>query len=90
MADPADPDRRGGEDDGRSKLARSLQAGERYTGAAFSLVAAVGVFAFLGYKADQLLGHRVPWLLLVGAGLGMVGGFVSFFRTVLGSEKKDK
>ena len=53
-------------------------------------MASVGFFSWLGYQVDRKLGHRVPWLLMVGAGLGMVGGFVSFFRTVLGTKDKDQ
>jgi len=51
-------------------------------------VAAVGLFAWLGYWLDQKLEHRTPWLLLLGAALGMTGGFISFFRTVLGKKNK--
>jgi len=50
-------------------------------------VASVGLFTALGWWGDQKLGHTTPWLLLVGAGVGMTVGFVSFFKTVLG--KKD-
>ncbi len=90
LADPDDRERKGAKDDGRSNLARNLRLAERYTGASFALVAAVGLFSWLGYKLDQKFGHKVPWLLLVGAAVGMIGGFVSFFRTVLGTKDKDK
>jgi F0F1-type ATP synthase assembly protein I len=41
------------------------------------------LFMALGDWIDQKLGHQRPWLLLVGAAIGMTGGFIGFFRTVL-------
>jgi hypothetical protein len=32
----------------------------------------------------------VPWFTILGAVLGMVGGFISFFRVALGSSRKRK
>jgi F0F1-type ATP synthase assembly protein I len=52
--------------------------------ASTNLVAAVGVGTWLGHWADGKLGFGVPWLTLLGALLGMAGGFISFFRIVLG------
>jgi hypothetical protein len=71
-----------------SKRAAAMQAAEKYTGASFSLVAAVGLFTWLGHLADEKLGFKVPWLTLAGAALGMTGGFISFFKTVLGKSQK--
>ena len=84
MPDPDDRDRRGRDDKGLSNLADSYRKAAPYLAASTQLVAAVGVFTALGYWADKKLGHQVPWLLMVGAVVGMIGGFVSFFRTVLG------
>ena len=84
MPDPDDRDRRGRDDEGLSNLADSYRKAAPYLAASTQLVAAVGVFTALGYWADKKLGHQVPWLLMVGAVVGMIGGFVSFFRTVLG------
>ncbi len=91
MTDPSDREPKGTKkkDEGPSDLARNLRLAERYTGASFALVAAVGILSWVGYKLDQKLGHKVPWLLIVGAVVGMIGGFVSFFRTVL-PRNKDK
>jgi ATP synthase protein I len=86
VADPSDRERRD-RDEGLSSLAKSYRSTERYVGAAFSLVVAVGGFAALGYWLDRKLQHEVPWLLLVGAAVGMAGGFISFFRTVLGKRQ---
>lgn len=91
MAAPDEGKRRDeGRDDeeGLSSFARAYRKGDRYAGAAFQLVASVGFFCWLGYWGDKKLGHEVPWLLLLGAAVGMTGGFISFFKTVLG--KKDK
>jgi F0F1-type ATP synthase assembly protein I len=71
-----------------SPFAASYRKAEPYIGASFSLVAAVGVFTFLGHLADSKLENEIPWLTLVGALLGMTGGFISFFKTVLGAQRK--
>jgi hypothetical protein len=55
--------------------------------ASTQLVASVGAFTLLGWWLDGKLGHERPWLTLVGAAVGMTGGFISFFRTVLGKRK---
>jgi ATP synthase protein I len=84
---PDDRERRGEQEKGLSNLAEAYQKAAPYIGASTSLVASVGVSAWVGWWIDQKLGHRTPWFLLAGAALGMVGGFVSFFRTVLGKRK---
>jgi len=76
-----------GESRGLSDLATSYRKAAPYMAASTQLVAAVGIFTALGWWGDEKLGHRVPWMLLLGAAVGMVGGFVSFFRTVLGKRK---
>lgn len=75
-------------EEGLSNLAAAYQKAGPLMAASTQLVAAVGLFAWLGYWLDQKLEHRTPWLLLLGAALGMTGGFISFFRTVLGKKKK--
>ena len=90
MADPSDRKGRAGEhmtdERGLSSVARGYQAADRYIGASFSLVAAVGVFTGLGIWIDRKVGWRVPWFTILGALLGMIGGFISFFKTVLGKK----
>jgi ATP synthase protein I len=76
--------------DGLSSYARSYQKAEPYIGASFSLVASVGAFSMAGYWLDGKVGNQKPWFFIVGAVLGMVGGFISFFRTVLGMAKAGK
>jgi F0F1-type ATP synthase assembly protein I len=89
VVSPDDRERREGEkDEGLSSLALAYRKAAPLMAASTMLVGAVGVFAGLGYWADKKLEHRTPWLLLVGAAVGMTGGFISFFKTVLG--KKDK
>lgn len=88
MADPGDRERRDRDEQGLSDLAEGYRKAAPYLAASTQLVAAVGVFTALGWWLDRKLGHRVPWLLMVGAVVGMVGGFVSFFRTVLGKNRR--
>jgi ATP synthase protein I len=40
-----------------------------------------------GYFLDRWLGTK-PWLTLIGLGLGIAAGFVSFFRSVRTAERK--
>jgi F0F1-type ATP synthase assembly protein I len=86
---PDDRERRDAEDEeGLSGLALAYRKAGPYLGASTQLVASVGLLAGLGYWGDQKLGHKVPWMFLVGFTVGMVGGFVSFFKTVLGQKDK--
>jgi F0F1-type ATP synthase assembly protein I len=92
VAGPSDRERRSRDENEQrlSSLAEGYQKAAPYIGASTSLVAAVGGFALAGYWADGKLGHTTPWLLIVGAVLGMIGGFVSFFKTVLGTTRTKK
>jgi F0F1-type ATP synthase assembly protein I len=85
---PDDRERRGEDEDGLSNLASAYQKAGPYIGASTSLVAAVGLFAAAGWWIDRKVGTQKPWFLIAGALLGMVGGFISFFRQVLGRQKK--
>lgn len=87
MTEPGDRERREPEAPKLSGLAEAYRKAAPYTAASSSLVIAVGVFTWLGVKADEWLGTR-PWLTLAGVAVGMTGGFISFFRTVLGNAKK--
>ena len=44
----------------------------------------VMLFTFLGYKADGWLGTE-PWLVVVGALLGIAVSFYTLFKRALGS-----
>ena len=86
---PDDRERRGeGDDDGLSSLASAYQKAGPYLSASTTLVASVGMFAAAGWWIDGKVGTRKPWFLIGGAVLGMIGGFISFFRQVLGRQKK--
>ena len=88
MASPDDRERRERNEEGLSSLAQAYRKAAPLMAASTQLVAATGLMAGLGYWGDTKLGHKVPWMLLVGAAVGMTGGFIGFFRTVLG--RKDK
>ena len=85
---PGEPERRGDEDDGLSPTARAYQKAAPYMAASTSLVASVGLFSWAGHWLDGKVGNQKPWFLIAGAVLGMVGGFISFFRQVLGKTEK--
>ena len=74
----------GGRDEGRlSDVGEGYRKGAPYMAASSSLVGAVLVFTFLGHWLDGKFGFKVPWLTMAGAVVGITGGFVSFFKTVL-------
>ncbi len=85
---PDDRERRGKDDEGLSNLASAYQKAGPYLSASTSLVASVGLFTAIGWWIDQKVGTEKPWFLIGGSVLGMVGGFISFFRQVLGKQKK--
>lgn len=87
MGGPSEKERRPGESKGLSGYAAAYQKAAPYLSASTSLVVAVGLFTWLGHVIDEKLEHEVPWVTLIGAAVGMIGGFVSFFRTVLGARK---
>lgn len=53
------------------------------------LAISVVAFFFLGRWLDSKL-DTAPWLMIVGLLLGVVGGFLSFFRTVSAIGKKEE
>ncbi|HEU4383114.1 MAG TPA: AtpZ/AtpI family protein [Anaeromyxobacteraceae bacterium] len=88
MPDPSDRERREpDEDEGLSDLAKGYRTADRYVGAAITLVVSVGALTYLGHWLDERWQHQTPWLTLLGVAVGMTGGFISFFRTVLGKRK---
>ena len=88
MARPPKDERPRDDERGLSNLAEGYQKSAPYIAASTQLVAAVAVFSLLGWWLDGKLGHERPWFLLVGAAFGMIGGFISFFKTVLGKRKE--
>jgi F0F1-type ATP synthase assembly protein I len=85
---PDDRERRGEDEEGLSDLASAYQKAAPYLSASTTLVASGGVFAAVGWWIDGKVGTEKPWFLIGGAVLGMVGGFISFFRQVLGKQQK--
>jgi F0F1-type ATP synthase assembly protein I len=82
VAGPGDRERRPEDEQGLSDLAEGYRKASPYIAASTSLVAAVGVFTWLGIWLDGKYGTR-PWLTLAGVVVGMTGGFISFFKQVL-------
>jgi F0F1-type ATP synthase assembly protein I len=81
-------DRKDPEDEGLSSLAEGYRKASPYIAASTSLVSAVVLFTLGGVWLDRKVGNvKVPWFTLLGTLLGMTGGFISFFRTVLGKRK---
>src|SRR5215831_16449443 len=68
----------------KSRMVEGLKAVGPYLDLGVTFVVAIGGGALLGYWADQHWG-TTPWLLLVGAMLGIVVGFYHFFSVVLRS-----
>lgn len=89
MAGPEKPEdraRRGG----LSGLAEGYQKAAPYMAASSSLVGSVLIFSLVGWWLDGKVGTGKPWFFIGGAVIGMVGGFISFFHTVLGMDKANK
>jgi ATP synthase protein I len=88
VAGPGDREREDRRTRGLSDLASGYQKAAPYMAASTSLVVSVGAFLGLGYWLDGKFGNRVPWFTLLGAVVGMTVGFISFFKTVLGTRNK--
>lgn len=73
---------------GLSPTALAYRRAEPYTAAASTLMAAVGGCTAAGWALDRWLGHRVQWMLIVGAVLGIAIGFVGFFTQVLRADAR--
>ena len=67
---------------GKASMKEGLKAVGPYLDLGVTFVVAIGGGAWLGHWADQHWG-TAPWLLLVGAILGIVVGFYHFFSVVL-------
>lgn len=52
------------------------------------LALSVVVFFFLGRWLDSML-DTAPWLMILGLGLGIAGGFLQFIRTALAVGKEE-
>lgn len=65
---------------------RDRQPWMRLGGVGLELAAAVGGFSLLGYWIDRHYGTS-PWGLLVGALLGLVGGFYNLVKAALATAR---
>jgi F0F1-type ATP synthase assembly protein I len=83
VAGPGDRERGTPEERGLSGLAEGYRKAAPYMAASTTLVASVGLFTWAGIWLDRKVGTKVPWFTILGAVVGMTGGFISFFRTVL-------
>lgn len=53
-----------------------------HAGIGLEMAAPIVVFVFIGYKLDERWGTD-PWLVVLGAALGMTVGFYSLFKRYL-------
>jgi F0F1-type ATP synthase assembly protein I len=68
---------------GLSEVAKAYRRAEPYVAATNTLLAAVAGGTAAGWALDRWLGHRVQWMLIAGAVLGIAVGFYGFFTQVL-------
>ena len=54
----------------------------KYSGLAMQLLAAIGIFGFLGYKIDQWLGLTFPAFLLLLGFLAFGGMMYQLYRSI--------
>ncbi len=73
---------------GLSPLARAYRRAGPYMAATSTLMASVAGCTAAGWALDRVLGHRVQWMLIVGAVIGIAVGFVGFFAQVLRADAR--
>ncbi len=78
MAPASDNDGGGADGGGRSPWA--------YLGLGFEIAVPLLLGVYGGYRLDLWLGTQ-PWLVVVGAMVGMFVGFYGFFKTILPAGK---
>ncbi len=71
----------------RRKDPQDRQPWMRLAGSGMELAAAVGGFALLGYWIDRHNGSS-PWGLLIGALLGLIGGFYNLIKASLSASRE--
>jgi hypothetical protein len=45
----------------------------RWVGYGLEFIGVLAIFSYGGWWLDKKLGHEVPWLMMVGFGMGFVG-----------------
>ena len=76
-----------GSDDGLSETARATQQAVRYTDAVWKLIGGAVMGVAGGYFLDKWLGTK-PWLLMVGALVGIGLGFYGLITDLIRLGKK--
>ena len=71
----------------RRKDPQDRQPWMKLGGTGIELAAAVGGFALVGYWVDRHYGSS-PWGLLLGALLGLVGGFYNLIKASLSASRE--
>lgn len=71
----------------RLKDPQDRQPWMRLAGSGMELAAAVGGFALLGYWIDRH-NDSSPWGLLIGALLGLIGGFYNLIKASLSASRE--
>jgi ATP synthase protein I len=69
------------ESEGAGDVASSYRKAGPYLDASWQLSGSVALWVIVGYFLDKWL-HTTPWLLVVGAVLGMGLGFYLFFKAL--------
>lgn len=62
-----------------NKESKAISAYAKYTGMAFQMITIIGIFAFAGYKIDEVTHHDTKW---VTAALSLAGVFISLFIVI--------
>jgi F0F1-type ATP synthase assembly protein I len=70
-------------------LGSSMARAQPYIDASWQFIGGVGLGTFGGWWLDKRF-HTTPWLLVVGAFLGMAAGFFSFMRVLSRLSARDK
>jgi len=73
--------------DGLSSTARAFHRAEPYLRAVWNLTGGVGFGTAAGYFADDRFGTK-PWLLVVGAMVGMTLGTYGFVKALQQAERQ--
>ncbi len=81
------PPERESDTSGRSEVWKTYREYAPYLALGFQLAAAVVLFFLLGAWLDEKFGVS-PLLKLLGLLVGVIGGFVNFFRTIARLEKR--
>lgn len=68
-------------------LARSYRDVAPYLGLGIQLAATIVICVFIGRWLDQVL-NTSPWVLVLGAFIGVAAGLYSFIKTVMALGKK--